>query len=361
MVDAETFKEVCDRVERSTVYGAADALRELLSGEMDVPHGEITWKALSGRIEVASHERRWELKEAGHLVALLRNRARREDRARGLDQESFELYRRVENRSPRELATYIAQNFRIRKMPPAILNGPKWDKPVHWDRLLNFVRAMRPWGLTSADSLYSVLLFMRAAERHKPTCTHDLFTRCSLCWRPVPSRFMGKSRILCQFHNYRKEGSVPPHKKMYERGSRIANASGGRKRADIEESLHALVGKNEDLMSLWEKDWFSLWSKDPCQARDALEYACEWPDQAGLNAVISNVIGLIPGQGTSPAELLDLLVPMHPMCDDIEKEAMTANHEIWLTNFRLFIPELAHAESWLEACIIKCHKIHFPG
>jgi len=135
----------------------------------------------------------------------------------------------------------------------------------------------------------------------------------------------------------------------------------GRRRTDIEERLHALVGQDQDWLSFWGSGWFSLWLKNPRQARDALKYVCKWPEQAGLNAVVPHVMKLMHGLKASPAEIVEMLVPEHPLADDCEKEAMGANQAIWRKNFRLFISNLSHAEAWLEACQARFQRIYFPG
>jgi len=363
MVEAEEFKDVCDRVERSTVNDAAKALRENLSGEMDVPVGEVSWKALSDRVETASRERKWKLKEAKHLVDLLRNRAKREDWARRFldDESAFKLYRKLENRSPRELATFIAKKFQdegppLERMPLITLKGATWDN------LFNFIRAMKPWGLKDAGTLYSVLLFMRAAERRKPIHAHGLFTRCSRCWRPVPSHFMGNGgHILCQFHTYQKIGSSSPPKRAYERGLELAKADSiGKRKKELADGLYGLVGRNNDLLQ--DPDWLSFWDTDPCKAEVILPYVCQWPEPAMLSKALPLLGSLLPREEDfNPAKIVEMLTPTHPLADPAEAEGMAAYHSMWRKNFFLFVPELAHAEAWLEACKGVYSRIYFPG
>jgi hypothetical protein len=56
-----------------------------------------------------------------------------------------------------------------------------------------------------------------------------------------------------------------------------------------------------------------------------------------------------------------MLTPAHPLADDTEAKGMSAYHSMWRKNFFLFVPELAHAEAWLEACKGVYSRIYFPG
>ncbi len=208
---------------------------------MDIPHdtANVSWSALHSIVFAASRERSWP--PAGdRLVNLLCLRKERQAYlATILNAAEFNLYQKIENRSLRELGAFIANNYTCEI---AGANLPKFPlKQQTWSSLLNFVRSFQPTGISDANTLYSVLLTTQSLQKWKPRNITSAFCRCSLCWRPVPARFMGKKeRILCQFHTYLPCETMPAHKKAYERALKIDKAGSiGKVAKPVPDALYA--------------------------------------------------------------------------------------------------------------------------
>jgi hypothetical protein len=363
----------CDRIKRCTVHGAAQALRELLSGEFDLPAGEeATWLSLYNCVYEASEKRFRDYKWGKYLVNILRERkVREEDVMKIMTKKELSLYRKLENRSPREIWPFIAKYYSIKHYSQ---NDPKIKLPkfirqnASWHSLLNYVRALQPSGSTDTDTLISVLLTMSSLAKNCKEKPKTLFTCCSLCWRPVPSRFMGNSgRIFCQFHTYRKQEGLLPQKKSYERGLKIKKKGEvGKMAVSTARKLFLLEDKTwpSNDHHKWEAyfDWFAMWEADPCQALPSLPRKSCWPDADQLFARLPNTASALPpGNLTYPAFLFEWLAPVHPLANRHEQDATRANYEIWGMDFLSYVLMLAHAEAWLDRCKNLHGKIYFPA
>ncbi|WP_027187748.1 hypothetical protein [Desulfovibrio cuneatus] len=355
------LKDACDRVERSTVWGAAEALGDLLASEMDIPRdtAKISWLDLHRIVLAAARERSWP--SAGyHLVNLLRLRKEREAYLTIiLNDAELHLYQKIENRSPRELGPFIANNYTCEL---AGANLPKFLlKQQTWSSLLNFVRGFQPTGISDANTLYSVLLTTQSLQKWKPRNVTSLFCRCSLCWRPVPARFMGKKeRILCQFHTYLPCETMPAHKKAYERALKIDKAgSVGKKVKPVADALYALTQVSADCRESLA-NWIGIWDSDPCAAQSSLPCEVAWPNAEQLSSLLPAIAEVMPIIANT-ASIIESLAPVHPRANTDERNGMLALHAMWCKNFFLFVPELARAESWLRQCKFVHGKMYFPG
>ncbi len=334
---------ICNCVERSTIKNAVGVFYELVV----LDEKEITsWKLLYIKITNLCAQERWPKKESEQLIRLLKSRMEQEAHVQSiLEPEDFAIFQEIENRSLREIAPYIVDRYTLKSDKSRLKKFTPQEKS--WEPLLNLVKQFPAMHIDGADALYSALLTKRGLLTEDEHLTAP-FLRCSLCWRFVPSRFVKNKQIRCKYHNYSRSDNLPSKKRGYEHGLKIRKAGNvGKIAKKIADTLYGTISiqleVKADLI-----EWMEFWDS-PCEAQKKLPHEVAWPQSEVLFEHVPSVMQWMQKENWHAIpEFIKAIMPIHPLANEEEQNFMQAYHRIWEANFFLFIPDLAHAEAWLQ-------------
>lgn len=234
-MNREILKEACDRIERSTLYGAYAVFWELLGELFDNAMVEdlqtrhikqcLCWQDLAGAWQTAAPLCAQQSlgKYFDELVGIFTTRVINEERARQmhLSDREMNLYYHLENKSLREIVPYLNTHYEIYagKVSPAFFSEDAFIRGMNFDKI-NLLPALNSEEYKAVEKIQDIPLRIMEEEKillkylqvtyiKKLDNWNQLIDYCKLLTAAHDDRANDLMSVLLCLQSLRADGKMP--------------------------------------------------------------------------------------------------------------------------------------------------------